>query len=188
MASKIKLRTVRIKLFLINIYPQQRYSNEAERVNQDIYDSFKMKKNFSLNDLYTHYFSSLRFKNPHLYKRALPTLAVVELFDEAIPRGVLVKITITTVWPTVSSRVCIINHHHRGLQLSNRAVSTQHARHCIRPHILIAKSRAFSLFVQIQEFFIYTEERCTDNKIRLNDCSDDPVIADRPYTAHSWRR
>ena len=32
--------------------PQHRYSNESERLNEDIYDDFKMKKPLDLHELY----------------------------------------------------------------------------------------------------------------------------------------
>ena len=34
------------------IVPQHRYSNKAERPSLDIYDGFKLKKNFGLHGLY----------------------------------------------------------------------------------------------------------------------------------------
>ena len=40
--------TERIKMFIIVVDPYLRYSNEAERVNKDIYDYFKLKKPLSL--------------------------------------------------------------------------------------------------------------------------------------------
>ena len=42
--------TERIKIFIMAVDPSQRYSNESKRVNKDIYDDFKLKKN--LHGLY----------------------------------------------------------------------------------------------------------------------------------------
>ena len=32
--------------------PQHRYSNESEKANENIYDTFKLKKTFGLHDFY----------------------------------------------------------------------------------------------------------------------------------------
>ena len=42
--SKVNPRTERITIFILAVDPWHRYSNEAERYNQDIYDYFKLKK------------------------------------------------------------------------------------------------------------------------------------------------
>ena len=44
--SKGDPRTVKVKIFLIAVDPQHRYSNEAERANQGIYDDFKLKRHY----------------------------------------------------------------------------------------------------------------------------------------------
>ena len=36
-------RTERIKIWITTVDPQHRYSNEAERANEDVYDGFKLK-------------------------------------------------------------------------------------------------------------------------------------------------
>ena len=36
-------RTVRLKLFMMVVHPEHRYSNELERDNEDTYDDFKLK-------------------------------------------------------------------------------------------------------------------------------------------------
>ena len=42
------------EIFIMVVDQQQRYSNEAERANWDIYDDFKLKKPFGLHGLYKH--------------------------------------------------------------------------------------------------------------------------------------
>ena len=47
------------------VYPTHRYSNEAERVNEDLYDDFKSEKlrlfnPFSPHDALKHRFTSLK--------------------------------------------------------------------------------------------------------------------------------
>ena len=44
-------RIERIKIIIMAVDPYHRYSNEAERDNQDIYNDFKLKKPFGLHDL-----------------------------------------------------------------------------------------------------------------------------------------
>ena len=44
-------RTERIKIFIMAVDTQHKYSNEPERANQDIYDDFKLKKPFILHRL-----------------------------------------------------------------------------------------------------------------------------------------
>ena len=51
LTSKVDPRTVRVKLFIMAVDPELRYSNEVERANQDIYD-FKLKKPFGLHGFY----------------------------------------------------------------------------------------------------------------------------------------
>ena len=38
----------------MTVDPQDRYSNEAERGNYDIYDNFKLRKSFGFHGLYTN--------------------------------------------------------------------------------------------------------------------------------------
>ena len=50
--SKVDPHTERITIFIMVIDPYHRYSNEAERANQAIYDNFKLKKHVCLHGLY----------------------------------------------------------------------------------------------------------------------------------------
>ena len=52
MTSKVDLRTVGVKIFLMAVDPYHRYPNESGRANEDIYDGFKKKKTFGLHGLY----------------------------------------------------------------------------------------------------------------------------------------
>ena len=43
---------LRVNIFIMAVNPSTRYSNKAERNNQDIYDDFELNKTFGLYGLY----------------------------------------------------------------------------------------------------------------------------------------
>ena len=43
LTTKVDHRTVRVKIFLMAVDPQHRYSNESKRTNENIYDDFELK-------------------------------------------------------------------------------------------------------------------------------------------------
>ena len=59
--SKDSPRTEIIKKNIRAIDPKNRYSNQADRANYDIYDDFKLKRSFG-HGFRKKYFSVLRFK------------------------------------------------------------------------------------------------------------------------------
>ena len=57
--------TERITIIIMTVPRKKRYLNEAKRVNQDIYDDFKLKKKHLVPMLNTKkYFSASRVKHP----------------------------------------------------------------------------------------------------------------------------
>ena len=62
LTTKVNPRTVGINIFLMAGNPQHRYSNESERVNEDIYKDFKLKITLCSRHFFTNKFSALRVK------------------------------------------------------------------------------------------------------------------------------
>ena len=50
--SVVKVFIHQSKIFIMTVDPYLKYSNKAERANQEIYDYFKFKKPFYLHGLY----------------------------------------------------------------------------------------------------------------------------------------
>ena len=59
LTTRVYARTVRVKMFIMAVDSQPRYSNESERADSDIFDDFKLK-NPLVSMVYTSVF--LRFK------------------------------------------------------------------------------------------------------------------------------
>ena len=62
-------RTKRIKIFLISVDPQHRYSNEAERADYDVSDVFELKKSFGFHSLYKKVSNTLFTMPEHTNER-----------------------------------------------------------------------------------------------------------------------